>query len=312
MAYTDREDLNYVGELFLIGANQTPFLNMIGGVEGIRSKQYPSFLFPIAQPWALADASQPEITEDASRTGQQPVTVTRGQDYNTVQIFQEAVEVSYAKQSTFGEFSGIQITAGQPVKDELTFQKSARLLQISKDVDYSMLNGVYQLASAGTVAAKTKGVITAMSTNSIDAESATFEKAMLDELLQEMAEHGAVFDNMVLLCNAYNKRKITAEIAGPLPPSRNVGGMNIQQIETDFCMLGVVWAPNVPTSTIAVVDVAYCYPVFCPVPNKGLLFYEDKEKDGASIGGQIYGQIGIDYGPEEYHGKIINTATADA
>ena len=34
MAYTDREDLNYLGQLYLVGANQTPFLNAIGGLSG--------------------------------------------------------------------------------------------------------------------------------------------------------------------------------------------------------------------------------------------------------------------------------------
>jgi len=56
---------NYVGELFLIGANQTPFLNMIGGLSG--GKQYAAFDFPTAQPWALNSASQPDIDECGSR-----------------------------------------------------------------------------------------------------------------------------------------------------------------------------------------------------------------------------------------------------
>ena len=59
MAYTDREDLNYLGRLYLIGANQTPFLNMIGGLNAGKTSQ--SFLFPMAQPYSLAAASQPAI-----------------------------------------------------------------------------------------------------------------------------------------------------------------------------------------------------------------------------------------------------------
>ncbi len=55
MAYTDRADVNYLGNLFLIGANQTPFLNMIGGLTG--GKSYNSFQFPLAQPWSLSTAT---------------------------------------------------------------------------------------------------------------------------------------------------------------------------------------------------------------------------------------------------------------
>src|SRR6056297_817479 len=89
---------NYVGELFLIGANQTPFLNMIGGLSG--GKQYAAFDFPTAQPWALNSASQPAVDENTSATAPTATTYVRGQDSNTVQIFHQAVNVSYAKQAT--------------------------------------------------------------------------------------------------------------------------------------------------------------------------------------------------------------------
>ena len=313
MAYTDREDLNYLGELFLVGAFKTPFLNMIGGLGGQRSKISRSFIFPTAQPWALTSASQPAITEAASRTGQTPTTYTRAQDTNTVQIFQEAVEVTYAKQSTYGEISGlasIESVGGQPVKDEKAFQKMGALRQIALDADYSFLNGTYQAASDATTAAKTRGILTAITTNAVAAGSAVLTKALIDELLRDMADNGAVFENMVAFVNSFQKQKIS-DIYGYAPEDRQVGGVNIKQVETDFCQLGVVWAPNVPAADLLIADLNYCYPVFCPVPGKGLLFYEDKEKAGASEGGQVYGQAGIDYGPEEYHGKITGLATSE-
>jgi len=312
MAYTDREDLNYLGDLFLVGAYQTPFLNMAGGLDGARSKRSNSFIFPIAQPWSLTSASQPTITEADSVTGQTPSTITRDQDTNTVQIFQEAVETSYAKQSTYGEISGLSVVGDQPVKDELAFQKMGHLRQIAIDADYSMLNGAYQAAANASTAAKMRGIITACATNTVAASSATLTKAIFDSLLLEMATNGAVFENMVLFCNAFQKTKIS-DIYGYAPESRNIGGVNVEQIETDFAKIGVVWAPNVPTATILVADMNFVAPVFCPVPGApdgGLLFYEDVAKTGASNGGQLYGQIGLDYGPEEYHGTITGLATS--
>jgi hypothetical protein len=312
MAYTDREDLNYLGELFLVGAFHTPFLNMIGGLSGNRAKKTKSFIFPVAQPWTLSSASQPAITEADSVTGQTAGTITRGQDTNTVQIFQKAVEVSYAKQSTHGEISGlasIDTVGGQPVNNEKAFQKMAALRQVALDADYSMLNGAYQAASDATTAAKMRGIITACSSNSVNASSAALSKAMINQLLRTMAGNGAVFENMVMFVNAFQKQAVT-ELYGYAPENRNVGGMNIAQIETDFCKLGVIWAPNVPAASLLIADMNYCYPVFCEVPGKGLLFYEDKAKAGASEGGQIYGQIGLDYGPEEFHGKIYGLATS--
>ena len=86
--------------------------------------------------------------------------------------------------------------------------------------------------------------------------------------------------------------------------------MDIKQIETDFAMLGVVWAPQMVTSTLLIADLAFCSPVFLPVPEKGVLFYEELARTGASEKGQIYGQMGLDYGPEEYHGKITSLSTS--
>lgn len=306
---------NYTGELYLIGANQTPFLNMMGGLQGGNIRTVGDFQFPLAQPWALESAAQPAITETASLTAPTPWTYVRAQDVNTVQIFQRQVSVSYAKQSVTGQITADATTGlvdgrdAQPVQNELDWQISAHMRQIALDADYTFLNGSYQQATSAAVAAKTRGVITGMSTNSVNASSADLSKALVDQLLRTMATNGSEFINPVVFCNAFQKQALS-DIYGYAPEDRNVGGVNIKQIETDFAVLGIVWAPNVPAATLAVIDMAFCSPVFLPVPDKGVLFYEELSKTGASEKGQIYGQMGIDYGPEEYHGKIINLATS--
>ena len=300
---------NYVGEIFRIGANKTPFLNMIGGIEGANAKQSGSFQFPVAQPWALESASQPAITETASLTAPTPTTYVRGQDSNTVQIFQEQVSISYAKQSVVGEISGLSIEGVQPIRNEKDFQIAANLQQIAFDADHSFLNGTYQAATDASTAAKTRGIITAATTNTVAAGAAALSKTLLNQLLKTMADNGAIFEDMVIFVNAFQKQKIT-DIYAYAPESRNVGGVNINQIETDFAILGIVWAPNVPAATLLIAETSVCSPVFLPVPDKGVLFYEELSKTGASEKGQIYGQIGIDYGPEEYHGTITGLATS--
>lgn len=306
---------NYTGELFLIGANQTPFLNMIGGLMGGAVRIAGDFQFPLGQPWALETASQPEITETASMTAPDPWTYVRGQDVNTCQIFHRAVTVTYAKQSVVGQITADGTTGlvdkndEQPVQNELDFQISAHMRQIAIDTEYTFLNGAYQQATSAAVAAKTRGIITAATTNTVNASGAALSKALVDQLLRMMAGNGAEFANPVLFVNALNKQRLS-EIYGYAPQDRNVGGVNINQIETDFAMLGIIWAPHVPASTVLIADLAYCSPVFLPVPGKGVLFYEELSKTGAAEKGQIYGQIGLDYGPEEYHGTITNTATS--
>lgn len=310
---------NYVGETYLIGANKTPFLNMIGGLQGGMVRTVGDFEFTLAQPWALEAAAQPDITETASLSAPTASTYTRAQDRNTVEIHHQQVSISYAKQSVTGQvrvdeisslgFGHGDATQKQPVANEKDFQIEANMRQLSLDIDYSFLNGVYQQSTSADVSAKTRGIITACSTNTVDASGATLSKALIDELLREMAENGSSFVNPVILCNAFQKQKISS-IYGYAPESRSVGGVNINQIETDFAILGVVWAPNVPAATLLIADVSFCSPVFLPVPDKGVLFYEELNKTGASESGQIYGQVGIDYGPEEMHGTLTTLATS--
>lgn len=301
--------LNYIGELFLIGANQTPFLNMIGGLGGANAKVVRSFQFPCAQPYALEAASQPAITETASLTAPTAWTYVRAQDTNTVQIHQKQVSGSYAKLSVTGEISGLSILGDQPVASELDFQKAATLRQIAIDVEYTFLNGAYQAASSAAVAAKTRGIITATTTNAVAAGSTALSSTHINNLMRTMAGNGAQFINPVIFCNAFQKQGLS-NIYGYAPESRNVGGLNINQIETDFAILGVVYAPQVPAGSFLIADLAVCSPVFLPVPQKGVLFYEPLSKTGASESGQFYGQIGLDYGPEEYHGKITGLTTS--
>ena len=181
--------------------------------------------------------------------------------------------------------------------------------QIAIDMDYSFLNGAYQAASDASTAAKTRGIITACSTNTVAASSATLSKALIDELLRTMAGNGSVFENMVFFVNAFQKQKLS-DIYGYAPEDRNVGGVNIKQIETDFAQIGVVYAPNIPAATLLCADMNYVSAVTCPVPGKGTLFYEDLGQTAASQKGQMYGQFGLDYGPEEYHGTLTGLATS--
>lgn len=306
MAYTDREDLNYIGQLYLIGANQTPFLNMIGGMN--MGKTAKSFLFPVAQPYSLASASQPAITEAASVSSNTATTITRGQDTNTVQIFQETVEVSHAKQSTTGEIGGISVLGNQPVTDEFEFQKQAQLRQIAIDLEYSMLNGSYQAATDATTAAKMRGLANAISTNAVAAGTATLTKELMDQMFAAMATTGAIFENVVVLANAFQKQKIS-DIYGYAPDDRNVGGVNIKQIETDFGTVGIAFDPHMPTDSVFAVEMTVCSPVFVPF-NGQLMVFEMLAQVAASKKGQWYAQIGLDYGPEEYHGKITGLATS--
>lgn len=309
MALTDRDtSVNYLGELFMVGANQTPFLNMIGGVGGANAKATRSMIFPLAQTYAPGAAAIPAIDEDELVTAGTATTFQRAQATNTVQIFQKYVEVSDLKQAAYGELSGLSALGNQPVTDEFAFQKMVMLKQMALDMEKAFLSGVYASADNSSTAAQTRGIITACTTNTVAAGSLKVTKAMIDALLLEMASNGAVLENMKVWCNGFNKGVIT-DIYGYVPESRTEGGANIQRIMTNFAEMDVMYDPQIPADTILIADMNYVAPVFLPRNGMGISF-EELARTAGSRKGMFEGFAGIDYSLERYHGTITGTATA--
>lgn len=299
---------NYAGELFTSDPKQTPLLSMIGGLTS--GKQTDNFEFPTAQQFNQPDPTQPDISEQASATAPAALHLVREQEYNVVQIHQEVIDLTYAKQSNSGRMAGLN-TAGQLANpnEEKAWQIAQRLKKIARDVEFSFITGTYQKSTGANVANKTRGMLELAATAStIVAADAMLSTAMLKNLFLQMAEHGAYFDNMILFCGSYQKQAITSlyetQLGYNASAPRNVGGQNVTEIETDFCKLGIVWNRFLPADKILVADVAHMAPVFQAVPGKGVLFEEELAKVGASDRIQLYGQIGLAHGPAFLHGSI--------
>lgn len=303
---------NYAGELFTADPTQTPLLSMIGGLTG--GKQTDNFEFPTAVLFDYPEAKQPEISENASATAPTATAIARNQEKNVVQIHQEVIDLTYAKLSNGGRMSGLN-TAGATANpaDEKAWQIQQKLIKIARDVEFSFLQGKYQEATSADVANKTRGMLElAKSASTVDAASSALTVDMLKTLMLEMANNGAYFNNMILFAGAKQKQAITTlyekQIGYNQGAARNVGGMNVTEIETDFCKLGIVWDRFMPDDSILIADVAHIAPVFQAVPGKGVLFEEELAKIGASDRIQIYGQIGLAHGPAFLHGSITGLA----
>jgi hypothetical protein len=260
----------------------------------------------------LPDAAQPDISETASVKAPAATHVAREQRTNVVQIHQEVVDLTYAKMSNSGRLSGLN-TAGQTANpnDEKDWQIQQKLVKIARDVEYSFLNGTYQKTEDGSTSNRTRGMLelcTSDAGTSIDAKSAALSKTLLDQLFREMADNGAAFGNMVLFCNSYIKQAITNLYAdffkAQMQMTQNIAGMNIVQIESDFCKVGIVFDPFIKKDSLLVADMAQVAPVFQPVPGKGNFFEEPLAKEGAADRIQIYGQIGLAHAPAFLHGAI--------
>lgn len=302
---------NYAGELFTADALNTPILTAIGGMTG--GKQTENFEFPCSSEYSLPAAAQPAISETASLTAPTATGIVRDQKTNVTQIFHEKVSVSYMDLSNHGRLQGLN-TAGSknPVANEKDFQISCALQKIARDIEYTIINGAFQRATNSATANKTRGLLALCAGdggNTINASGAALSKSLINAILKEMYDHGAIFSNMILHCNSFQKQALTS-IFAYAPTDRNIGGTNIKQIETDFGNIGVQLDRFMPTDKVLFSEMTVLAPVFQPVPEKGNFFYETLAKNGASEDGQIFGQFGLDHGPAFMHGSLTGLSTS--
>ena len=301
---------NYAGELLTADPEKTPLLTMMGGLTG-GGFQVDNFEFPLNSQYSHETAAQPAIDETTSLTAPTAISFVREQAKNVCQIFHEQVSISYARLSAQGRMSGIN-TAGavNPVPTEKDFQIATALKHIARDVEFTILQGAYQIATDAATANKTRGINAAavVASNTVAAGNVDLSKDLIDELLRTMEDNGADFENMVLTGALIQKQRIS-NAYGYAPTDRNIGGVNIKQIETDVGNIGVTNTQFNASGYVTLIDIAKCAPVFQPVPEKGNFFYEPLSKSGASESGQIFGQWGLDYGASWFHGTITGLTT---
>ncbi len=300
---------NYDGELYTADQVNTPFLTSIGGLNGGLSTS--NFEFPTSSLYVITAAAQPAITENQSIAGATASQVARTQNKNVVQIFQEAISISYVKMSNQGRLSGINSAgARNNAADERAFQIMVKLQKIARDVNYSFLNGAQAISTTADVANTTGGMFELCSTlNTVAAGGAQFKKTLMNRILKMMYDAGARFQRTVIFCGSYQAEQIDREY-GYAPTDRNVGGTAIRQIVTIYGNIPIVMDAMVPAADIGIFELSVCAPVFQPVPGKGNLFYEALAQSGAAEKGQLFGQIGLDYGPQFMHGSITGLATS--
>ncbi|AQT81970.1 hypothetical protein B1R94_25990 [Mycolicibacterium litorale] len=299
---------NYTGRLFSVAPSDTPFLSAIGGLGA--GKRTDSVEFE----WQTEDLESTSANNSKTEGATAPTAseVSRSNVSNVVEIHQESVEVSYTKQAATGLHGGINNGLANPIVDELSHQIDLKLKKIGVDLEKSFLSGTYQKPANNSTARQTRGVLSAISTN-VFANGGTpraISKSILDAALTAMFSNGAPLsqDTTVLMVGAAQKVALSnLYAAGSLNQptmTRNVGGFNLDTIITDFGTFGVMLNRWFPAGGIGILDLSVCEPVFLEIPEKGTLFAEPLAKTGSSTKYQLYGEIGLEYGPEQFHGWI--------
>lgn len=298
--------LNYSGMLFNKGNTRTPLSAIIGG----RAKTTNHVEFVTGQEYtAGGDGSQPEISENASLTAPDASVVTREQKTNVTQIFQESVGISYAKQSNMGTLAGVNIANQQanPV-NELDFQVAAKIQKINRDIEYTFINGVFNKATSDATANKTRGLIPAITTNVTAMGNKPLGLWDIADMVKKIYGANAPTDGLCLWCDAITLFQINADAVQNgltvIPAAREINGIALSSVVTPIGVVYLYLGECLPAGTALLLNLDVIAPVYQPVPGKGNFFLEQLAKVGAGEKYQLFGQIGLDHGPEWYHGKF--------
>lgn len=302
---------NYVGELFAASPEDTPFLSAIGGLTGGESVGSSVIQW---EGYDLRDADDSrQRTEGADATALE--ARARFSASNVLEIHQEAVAVSYTKLGAtrqVGSGTGAtQVTADTVPADELAWQVEQKLKEVARDIEKAFLTGVFSQPTTNATPRKTRGLINAITTNTATTahKAGELTEDEILDLMQKVWTAGGMRESetRTIIVNATLKRalsRIFLKDAGYRHTDRNVGGVNLQTIETDFGTCNIMLSGLMPVDKLVVASLEQIKPAFLEVPGKGHLFAEPLSKTGAAEKVQLYCETGLIYGNEKAHGVL--------
>ena len=303
---------NFVGELFSLIPAQTPLLSMSGGLTGGKSVASKEFV------WQVEDNAAASVNRVQIEGDDPPIAaIIRQEVKNVVEIHQESVKIAYSKQgnTSFVGSGGVTpvtdasgLLGTNPVQGEIPHQLGLTINRIARDVELSFLSGVFANPNDNVTERQTRGVLTAIDTHStvFAVNLRTSLNAMLAGMYEDETTVAPLIQPVIFL-NGTTKTQLSLEYTNNLglaDRSRTIGGVNVETIVTDFGTFGVVLDRYMPVDELALLDMSVIAPCFMPIPGKGHFFTEPLAKTGSYDQVQIYGEIGLEYGPEQYHGLI--------
>lgn len=303
-------DTNVIGQIFSTGSarNTGQFLAAIGGLNGARRVKSQSF--DMGTYYSLDTATQNVISENTSLSAGTPRFYARTPKANVVQVSKYDIAVSDLREAANWQVASTTHLGDVVETSEFDRAASNSMDQLRADWEFACLQGTYVARSTVATDVAMGGLVDStigISTNSVNASSAALDITMIEELLATMAENGSPMSNLAIVVPPGYMDDIST-LYGFAPQDRNVGGVAIKQIYSDFGEIGIIWTNAAPANNLIICDLTYCRPVV--LPHKGGIDVLMKEyMDGSSAEkGYVEGFIGVDFFHESYHGKIYGIA----
>lgn len=307
----------FSGELFTVAQSDTPLLSAIGGLTGGESVGSPLF------EWREADLRDAADDRQRLEGADAPTVSMNAQSghYNVCEIHQETVSISYTRlganrMHSVGEGQKIVWIDGVAVPaSEFARQTQVQMSQIARDVEKTFITGVFQNPDDNTKPRKTRGLLDAIKTNVVASPSGGMQNVTTEhvlDMMQKVWEAGGLRsgETRTLIVGPSAKRRLSKIFLAEnrREDSRNVGGVDVQTIMTDFGLCNVMLSAFVPADKIIAASLDVLRPAFLEIPNRGHFFLETLGVTGAALRAQIYGEIGLIYGHEKLHGVLTVTA----
>ncbi len=327
---------NFTGELFKVTPQRTPLLSATGGLTGGKVVNSTFFQFQ-----TIDNATVSSVTPGSEGGTPNYNGRSRSAVQGVVEIFHEAVQLTYTAQAAFGEIvpfdlastyknsiDKIALEGTNPVNDEMAAQLELVLELVAKKAEFQAFNGTFsdgtssdrQMRGINAHCDLSGGNIYFNDTNGNG--SGTDQKIHWDTVagaMKKLYDSGAPMREPVLFISPQmlldlNKELLAPTVSGALtggilPRDRNVGGVDIDTVVTPFGAMGMALSDNLPSGKAFIIDLAFVSPVFLNIPGKGTVFIRDLDQDAnARIGKAIYMEMGYDFGPPQYHCNISNIA----
>ena len=184
--------------------------------------------------------------------------------------------------------------------------------KVNRDIEFTFVQGTYNKATTDATINKTRGLTEAIESNVIAMASKPLGLWNIADGVKKVYEANAPQDGLVLWCDATTMFQINADAVQNgltvIPAAREINGIKLSSVVTPLGVVYLYLGEFLPKGTALLLNLDVISPVYQPVPGKGNFFLEQLAKTGADEQYQLFGQIGLDHGPEWYHAKFTGIA----